>query len=356
MLFFLPSISFGQEMPLQIEIYLKGMPDSTFFYLNDDVSNIDSSFSQSEKISFKYSKKSNQPVGLNIISKDRMQGYVFWVENESIKLEGVFKDLSPLSTSNSITQKEFKEYILLTSPLQDSLSKATVEYRNSISNRKPDTIFYKVRITRFSRLLKEVNIDFFKKYPNSIISTHMLFFEATHKRFSNEEVLTSFKRLSSEQQNSSIGQGILKAIALYQNPVIGRKAPDFTLNDSNGNSVSLSEFKGKNIILIFWASWCGPCLSELPDIIQFYKKYKHSELVIIAVSLDQKKDSWLSAIQKYSIPFINISDLNGWMNEVALIYGVSGVPDNFLIDKKGNLVVRERGLKDIKNSLLNLLE
>ena len=93
----------------------------------------------------------------------------------------------------------------------------------------------------------------------------------------------------------------------------------------------------------------------MPEIIKFYEKYKTTDLVIIAVSLDEKKDLWLSAIQKYSIPFINVSDLKGWMNETALIYGVSGVPDNFLIDVNGHLVFREHGFNMIKKNLLTLL-
>ncbi len=353
-LFFIPQFSFGQETALKIEISLKGMPDSSFFYLNEEKKNVDSSFSINETLNFTYYKKSVLPAGILVISKDRKQGYIFWIENESIKLQGIYKDLSPLSTTNSKTQNEFREYMLSTTSIKDSISKATWKFDSLRFRLNSDSSIYQLKVSQLSLLLKQVNIDFIKKYPSSIISTQTLFYEAQHKRFSNEEVLRSFKVLSPEQQNSSIGQGILKAVLLYQNPQIGEKAPDFTINDSKGNSVSLSNYKGKNIVLIFWASWCGPCITEMPEIIKFYEKNRDTDLVFIAVSLDEKKDSWLTAIQKHSIPFINVSDLKGWMCEPALIYGVSGVPDNFLIDVNGNIVLRERGFNMIKKNILDL--
>ncbi len=352
-LFFIPQFSFGQETALKIEISLKGMPDSTFFYLNEENKNVDSCFSKNETLNFTYYKKSVLPAGNLVISKDRKQGYIFWVENESIKLQGIYKDLSPLRTTNSTTQNEFREYMLSITSIKDSISKATRKFDSLRFRLNPDSNIYQLKVSQFSSLLKQVNIDFIKKYPSSIISTQTLFFEAQHKRFSNEEVLSSFKLLSPEQQNSTVGQGILKAVLLYQNPLIGEKAPDFTINDSKGNSVSLSEFKGKNIVLIFWASWCGPCIKEMPEIIKFYEKNRDTAIVFIAVSLDEKKDSWLTAIEKHSIPFINVSDLKGWMCEPALIYGVSGVPDNFLIDVNGNIVLREHGFNIIKKNILD---
>lgn len=252
-LFFIPNFSSGQETALEIEVFLKGMPDSTFFYLNEDKLNLDSGFSKNEKLSFTYHKKTLLPTGLLIISKDRKQGYILWIENTSITLQGIYKDPSPLSTNNSITQNEFREYMSLTTKLKDSLSVATNKFQALRFSLSPDSSIYKERLSNISSLLKQVNIDFIKKYPGSIISAQTLFFEAQHKRFSNEEVLSSFKQLSPEQQNSSVGQGILKAVLLYQNPVIGQKAPDFTINDFKGSPLSLSDFKGKNIVLLFWA-------------------------------------------------------------------------------------------------------
>ncbi|MEI2709284.1 MAG: TlpA disulfide reductase family protein [Chitinophagaceae bacterium] len=352
-LFFIPYFSFGQETALKIEIFLKGMPDGTFFYLNEEKKNVDSSFSKNETLIFKYYKKNILPAGILVISKDRKQGYLFWIENESIKLQGIYKDLSPLITTNSKTQNEFREYMLSTTSIKDSLSKATWKFDSLRFRHNSDSNIYQLKVLQFSSLLKQTNIDFIKKYPSSIISTQTLFFEAHHKRFSNEEVLSLFKLLSTEQQNSSLGQGILKIVLLYQNPLVGQKAPDFTINDSNGNPVSLSNFKGKKIVLIFWASWCGPCIKEMPEIIKFQEKNRDTTLVFIAVSLDEQKDSWLTAIQKHSIPFINVSDLKGWMCEPALIYGVSAIPENFLIDDKGNIVLRKHDFDVIKKKILD---
>jgi peroxiredoxin len=220
----------------------------------------------------------------------------------------------------------------------------------------PDSVIYKEKISEITTLLKQRKITFFKTHPNSVLTTASLFFEASHQRFTNEELLSSFEQLSKEQQNSTYGQGILKSIELYQNPLLGSIAPAFTLNDQNGNSVRLADFNGKNIVLIFWASWCYACLKEMPGIIKVYEEYKNKNVMFIAVSLDEKKDLWLKAIQKNSIPFINISDLKGWMNAAALTYGVSSVPDNLLIDTNGNIAARSGQFGFIKERILSLIK
>lgn len=345
--------SHGQESTLKIEVTLKGMPDSTLFYLNKERLNIDSCFSKGEKLNFRYQKNTDEPSGLLILSKDRKQGYIIWIENTSLKLQGKYKDLTPLIADKSVTQDIFCKYMLLTTHLKDSLSANIFKLQSLRFSNRSDSIKHKMKVDSFQSALKRINIQFIKDHPNSVISTQTLFYEASHKRFTNEEVMNSFIALTPEQQNSPIGQGILKAVSLYQNPKVGDKAPDFSIADNKGKIVTLSDFKGKSVVLIFWASWCGPCLKELPYLIQLYNEHYNNEVVFIAISLDNNKDSWLSAIKRYNMPFIHVFDAKGWMTEPALIYGVSGIPDNFLIDPNGILVGHERGIDSIRKKLLD---
>ena len=119
----------------------------------------------------------------------------------------------------------------------------------------------------------------------------------------------------------------------------GKPAPDFTEAYANGDSLSLSDLKGSVVLLDFWASWCGPCRRENPNVVKLYKKYKEDGFTVLSVSLDKTKAPWLAAIEKDQLiwPY-HVSDLGGWKSKVPKIYGVRGIPFTVLIDKKGNII------------------
>jgi thiol-disulfide isomerase/thioredoxin len=119
----------------------------------------------------------------------------------------------------------------------------------------------------------------------------------------------------------------------------GKMAPDFTQNDINGKPVSLSDLKGKVVLIDFWASWCGPCRKENPNVVKLYEKYKDAGFTILSVSLDNNRDNWLAAIDKDKLVWpYHVSDLKKWGNEVARIYQVSGIPFTVLVDKEGKII------------------
>jgi peroxiredoxin len=121
---------------------------------------------------------------------------------------------------------------------------------------------------------------------------------------------------------------------------IGKPAPDITLPDTSGTERSLSDYKGKVIIIDFWASWCGPCRKEMPHMKNLYAKYHEKGLEIFAVSLDKTAEAWKGYIVKEQLPWIHVSDIKGWGSIGAKIYGVSSIPHLVLIDEKGNLIGR----------------
>jgi len=131
-------------------------------------------------------------------------------------------------------------------------------------------------------------------------------------------------------------QGLLKGMEL----VVGAKAVDFEQPDVNGNPVSLSDFKGKYLLVDFWASWCVPCRQENPNLVAAYHKYKSKNLEILGVSLDNKKESWERAIMADNLTWIQVSDLKGWANEAAEIYAIRAVPSNILIDPNGIIIAK----------------
>lgn len=120
----------------------------------------------------------------------------------------------------------------------------------------------------------------------------------------------------------------------------GTQAPEFIASSPEGKPIKLSDFKGKILLLDFWASWCGPCRSENPNVVTAYNKYKSKGLEIFAVSLDQDKQKWLDAIAKDGLTWKHASDLMGWQSQPAALYQVQSIPANFLIDKDGKIIAK----------------
>lgn len=137
---------------------------------------------------------------------------------------------------------------------------------------------------------------------------------------------------------------------------IGKPAPDFTVPDINGKTVSLADFKGKYVFLDFWASWCGPCVPQIPHLMAANEKFKNKNFVMIAVSLDDKRNAWTKAIEQHGMKVLNVSSLKGWSEPVALSYGVRAIPMNYLIGPDGKIVARAIYGENIEKTLNELIK
>jgi thiol-disulfide isomerase/thioredoxin len=122
--------------------------------------------------------------------------------------------------------------------------------------------------------------------------------------------------------------------------VVGGEAPDFTMNQVDGTPLSLNSLRGKVLLVDFWASWCGPCRRENPHVVALYQKYKDKGFEILGVSLDKTQENWVNAIQSDGLIWKHVSDLKGWGNEVAKMYGISSIPHTILLDKQGKILAR----------------
>lgn len=175
---------------------------------------------------------------------------------------------------------------------------------------------------------------------------------------SYDEVMPLFNSLSASIQNTGNGQDYKTSIEKLKATSVGSVAPDFTQNDPTGKPISLSSFKGKYVLLDFWASWCGPCRQENPNVVKAYNQYKAKNFTILSVSLDRPngKDAWLQAIKDDGLTWNHVSDLQFWNNQVAKLYSIQSIPGNFLIDPTGKIVAKDLRGEELEQKLAQLLK
>lgn len=193
-----------------------------------------------------------------------------------------------------------------------------------------------------------------KANADSYIAAYMLLNKAG--RLEYETLVEKFNMLGANAKATEPGKKIADRIEKLSKVAVGQVAPDFTLNTPEGNPLSMHSIKGKVKVIDFWASWCGPCRGENPNVVKMYEKFHPKGLEILSVSLDENKEAWLKAIEDDKLNWNHVSDLKGWQNEAAQLYCVNGIPHLIVLDENNVIVAKDLRGEELQNKVAEMLK
>ncbi len=195
-------------------------------------------------------------------------------------------------------------------------------------------------IAGLDRLIQQEKESFLSRHDD-LIAAYMAQLFTLSADAGLQESVRLYGELGEGAKNTPAGRMLKTRIERMEKTAAGRIAPDFTLQDPEGNDVTLSKVRAKIKLIDFWASWCGPCRLSMPKLKQLYEEYREKGLEIIGISLDGKKDRWIDAVQKENLPWINVSSLKAWACDVARQYNVRAIPAIFVLDENNRIIASD---------------
>ncbi len=282
---------------------------------------------------------------------------MFFLENAEIVVTGNADSLKSVAISGSATHDEYK---VLQAKL-DSLQKTGMEmyqrYQTLMQEGKTATADSLMPlIDQYFESIDQTQKDYIVAHPASAVSPYLL--SRIFYSMEAEELDGFLQKFDPKLANDNAIIMLTERVQKLKAVAVGMTAPDFTMNDQDENPIKLSDVYAKNqyTLVDFWASWCGPCRRENPNVVAVFNSYKDKGFGVFGVSLDNSKEKWVEAIQNDQLTWPHVSDLKGWKNEAAGMYAVNSIPANLLLDQSGKIIARNLREEKLREKIAELLD
>lgn len=287
----------------------------------------------------------------DMFTRDFLQIYL---EKGKLDISGDKQVKSAIVKGGGKAQADFNRFNAIMKPLNDKmapLSEKMRQYFNEKNDAARDSIFPFLVAIRKDMTATET--EFIKNNPDSWVTLGMMKVRAVIIDVPQFEPL--YNAMTDELKNSDDGRKMADRLVIAKRLQPGQPFKNFVMNDTEGRPVSLESFKGKYVLVDFWASWCGPCRAENPHVLKAYNQFKDKNFDVLAISLDQKKDAWLKAIREDGMPWTHVSDLKGFDNVAAKEYGIIAIPQNFLLDPQGKIIAQNLRGENLAKKLAEII-
>lgn len=260
------------------------------------------------------------------------------------------------TATGTAAQDDYNQLNALLDPLYKQGAELNKEYR-ALREAKDEAGMKKLE-TRFEQLeasRKAVLNKYLEDRPGSPLGIFVLSQVAGYD-LDPEKIDPLFNRLSKSVRNTPSGKQFEERLDIARKVRVGNPAIEFSQNDPSGKPVSLASFRGKYVLVDFWASWCGPCRAENPNVVKAFNTYKDKGFTVLGVSFDDNKEKWVEAIDKDELHWTQVSDLKGWSNEVGKMYGIRAIPQNLLLDPEGKILAKNLRGEALESKLAELFK
>jgi peroxiredoxin len=340
--------------------HVKGMDSGWIYFAHTDSNGYVQDSAHIKGYQFTYMGKVAEPslyyFWLKHEGDDMARRADFFVEDTVIEMKVDKDSLQKTEITGSPVEDQYMQYKKALNPIMSkklALDKSYVEAAQKENKVAIDSI--EKQYEQIENDEHQLILNYIEKNPSSVVGAWSVV-----RNFLYDSDVKTLEKIYSEftpdVQKSQFAKTIKKQLDIEEHLQVGMVAPDLTENDTTGKPVSLSSFRGKYLLVDFWASWCGPCRRENPNVLAAYKKYKDKNFTILGVSLDESKQAWEKAINDDGLVWNHISDLKGWKNQAAAQYGIRGIPSNYLLDPDGKILGHNLRGEDLEKTLASVIK